>query len=390
MKRDNDIYIIKDKNGHTIGAKIRYVDRYHYFSTKELKGDLAFNVKSLYPNLIINKYGFVKSKTGELPIQIMDKRTFSYIKAEDKLNVDEKIGQIVGGVDKNGNPLNLINREVHIQNGKSPFINFIVVLEDRGSAYKVYREILKYFAIVNDKSIFCNFISASGVGKIPLVLKYCRNNLQNFKDIIIIYDAINNKNSLEYLNIRTEVSKLNNIGQRCYIVEPVCAEEMCLSYKGLIMDIKNLSVLNRFIAKSIYQHYKGASFEYLDFDFISRTYKLNGRLVQWGYNSKYLKGNKVVNTKERYFTDKLLEMTKGNPYEFDKSASDCWFRICFLFNCKQKPLCNNTMYNDIKIESVLDNSLFGLFYDAISIISFGKSGNKVINNVEKTYLTICV
>ena len=63
------ISILKDKKGNTIGAKIEYNGYRINLSTIKL---INLHGRVEFENAIITKDGFVKAKSGNLPVEIFD------------------------------------------------------------------------------------------------------------------------------------------------------------------------------------------------------------------------------------------------------------------------------------------------------------------------------
>ena len=299
--------------------------------------------------------------------------------------VSEKERILLLTKDKNGNSLNAKILDLIITNrvANSDYISLNIILEDSGSALKIFREIIKYYALKENINIKASFIKASGIGKMPSVLRKCvSDGLNNF---IILYDK--EIESKEILNLEEEIEYKRNFGLSIIEIAPYCIEELCITFKSLMLDIKNLSDDNKFLLSRFNMRLSDSISDYIRYDYESGTLKFGGKFLNIHYKSEYIKRYENICTVEQYIVDRLADITYNNPYHFVKSASKCWIKDCSdNTKCKFCPMCNKTNINKIKIEEIVNNSLFGLFYDAIYYYQYGKLGNKVLDSLHKKYI----
>lgn len=256
------------------------------------------------------------------------------------------------------------------------------VIEDRGSAKEIIKNIARKFAEQSQIVLSVHWIFAGGVGNIPEVLgKYIPDNSK----VLVIYDsALNNAKTLS--NIETSMHFLKLKGHIEFIsFTPRCIEECVLSFDKLKMEIKGLSKEQIELLDAI-DSYRKTGNDYISYDAYSCQYKINGEILNLGYTSRLIPKYKKVDTLEKYLADKLAEMTDRKPYEFIKKAAICWHKNCksSYSRCKYEDAigtkrpntpvdcCRMTLIQRDKTNEIIKCSLFGVLYDAIGLL-YGKT-----------------
>lgn len=314
-------------------------------------------------------------------INVINLRLTSDGRLINKTSIHWNYNKVKYGKDKNNNPLYF---EIHTMKVNNAHKSINIIVEDKGSALNIIKEIILLYNNINNTSINARIIIAGGNGRIPFALQLCQKRRLN--NIILIYDEIDN--SLKLINkINKEYQIIKSNGNTVISIVPICIEELCLSFESLSADIINISESDLDILNIVHDNYLNNIQNYFNFDPISNNYTLNGKVLKLGYASKHIRKYKSVNTKEKFLADKLAAITFNNPYEFIKSANICWYKNCANANCKKlKNKCNKTLLNDNKVEAIISKSLFGLMYDAIDIIITGKSNYIVNYGTENRYI----
>lgn len=266
-------------------------------------------------------------------------------------------------------------------NGKNTDIN--IVIEDSSSAFNIISNIVNYFAVEHKIKLTCKYIKARGYGNIPDALNYYVDNKPGEK-IIVLYDTgINDMTGLNH--IRTIIEFKNATGGTCIGIQPLCIEELLITFDGLIQDIKGLSKEHLSILLQANKYLKGIKKSLLEYNIQDAVHTIGSIPVVFGKRSKYIKKYTSIKTEEQYVADKLAEITYRNPYMFLKKSCECWDCNCMLqgYACVlEKSLgsrhknsavlkCNMTYMNKDKTESIIKNSLMGIIYDALGEMIFG-------------------
>lgn len=276
-----------------------------------------------------------------------------------------------------------IKSEVETYDYGEKYLEAYLVIEDRGSAKEIIKNIVKKFAEHSKIKLSIHYIFAGGVGLIPKVLsKYIPDNAR----VLIIYDSAlqdaktlsNIVNNIKFLKIKENIEFIS--------FTPRCIEECALSFNKLKTEIKGLNAEQIELLDAIDSYTKTGT-DYISYDPYTCQYNINRKPIILGYESRLISKYKTVDTLEKYLADKLAEMTDRKPYEFIKRASICWYKNCKSSSSRcvyedtigtKRPntpvnYCRMGLICKDKTEEIIKGSLFGILYDAIELLLFGKS-----------------
>lgn len=272
--------------------------------------------------------------------------------------------------------------------GKSVY-KMTLIIEDKGSANNLIIKILDYYAKVRNIHLICNYITSGG----NAYLSYNIARRVYNKNVLVIYD---NAEDIDNINDLIDTLQFMHIQNNYNFItfSPRCIEECALSFKNLSNDIKFISNDNLELLNQIFDYFYSGK-DYIYYDFINSCYVYNEKPILLGSIIHTYK-SKTINTLEQWLCYKLLDITFGKPYYFDKAVSHCWLNDCNslqavcsfeekigIKNPNKTILnnCNKYLIGTNKIENIIDNSLFGGIIDSLDLLFFGKNNNTKLNNI---------
>lgn len=281
------------------------------------------------------------------------------------------------------NNINIKDELITFGDSNNRRVELIFITEDRGSASNIIKNIIQKFAYDNNLCIVCDFIHANGASNIPYVISNILNaKLYTCRNCIVCYDnAINNSSTLNEIGMC--LSYIASYGYNVVSFTPFSSEECALSFGKLTDEIKGIELDNEaYDLLHTINNYLKSGDNYIKISLQKASIKIGCSIIKFPYSSKYIKRYKAINNLEQYLADRLAYITDRRPYEFIKSANLCWYKDCGQDpnNCtmtqaigKLNPnscadKCNHTLISRSKINVIINESLFGGIYDALSVI----------------------
>ena len=267
-----------------------------------------------------------------------------------------------------------------------------IVFEDSSSADKIIEGICNTYAKNKKINLSVDYIQSGGIVRLYSMLA-CDTDL--YHPVIVIYDSgVYRSEMQKIMELQNNIKLFNQQPGRNIIgIQPLCIEEMCMQYAGLIRDVKNLQSSDIKLIQSLQKYRKTGDIEqFRQYDIKTCTYSVNGENPISLKKSNYISRYKKIKTEEQYIVDRLAEMTYGKPYQFVKKAQVCWYSDCFETeqidfassrtfkkcryderNGQRNPNsiqigCNNVLTGFTKIWDLLRNQLFAIIYDQIDML----------------------
>lgn len=282
-----------------------------------------------------------------------------------------------------------INKTYIYDPGKNKASKIQIVFEDSQSADNIIECICNAYAKDNNINLSVDYLQSGGIVKLRSILA-CDTDL--YHPVIVLYDSGVYKSEMQkILELQNTIKTFNKQPGRNIIgIQPLCIEEMCMQYSGLIRDIKNLKSSDVKIIQSLQKYRNTGDIEqFRQYDIKTCTYSVNGENPISLKKSNYISKYKKIKTEEQYLADRLAEMTYGKPYQFVKKAQICWYQDCYSIkqgkffkyetfkDCKYDRIngqknpnsiqsnCNNAITGKTKIQDVIEKQLFIMIYDQI-------------------------